>query len=401
MLASRQAARRLVPPGRKPAVSLAPNDCGAPDGTLNRLAASIGARQRAMAEHSLVAAPPDPPGQIPIGIQARLRSRRGPDLGNVLARMARAHLRFTREDFPWASIEPRPGEYCWAHTDYWMFGAARAGVRVIAVPDASPSWAESTLATAPTDPAGLQAYTAFVREIVGRYGAYGSFWAHHPHLRPDPITYVDVWNEPYIKYFWHRDYPDPEGYANMFEAVVRTVRPIDPEARFLLEADVTAQDGTPFLADVLQAQPLVARDAYAVSTHPYASNGWGPGVCSASETIAARQYQTCRILQLRRTLDDYGAANVRLFITELGWGASGSSAPKLSPLTVARYVTQTFDLLRTRWKRLVSGLIWYEYQASPGSIGPRGDFGLIQPNGLPSPGWYVLATEAARGIPSP
>jgi hypothetical protein len=318
---------------------------------------------------------------------------------NVLTRMTQAHLDFTREDFSWASIEPQPGLFCWGRTDFWMYGAARAGVQVIAVPDASPSWAESTISTAPTDGPGLRRYATFVRELMGRYGAYGSFWSQHPTLRPDPITYVDVWNEPYINYFWHRDYPDPAGYASMFEAVVHATRPVDPHARFLLEADVTAQDGSPFLSRVLSAQPAIVHDAYAVSTHPYASDGWGPDVCSRAGTDASRRYQTCRILDLRKILNNYGASKVGLFITELGWGVNGRTRPSTSPSTVARYVRQTFSLLRTQWRGIVTGLIWYRYQSPPSGPGWRGDFGLIQPNGVPYPAWRALADEARRGIP--
>jgi hypothetical protein len=351
-------------------------------------------------DHKLVSPPTLPTGQIPIGIQADLRSRSGPDLGDVLHRMVTAHLRFSREDFTWATIEPRRGIYCWGYTDSWMFGAARAGVQIIAVVDASPIWAEPTATTAPTDPSGLRAYAAFVRELLGRYGAYGSFWSRHPALRPDPITYVDVWNEPYTQSFWQGDYPDPAGYAEMFEAVVHAARPVDPKARFLLEGDTTAQDGSPFLASVLLAQPQIAHDAYAVSVHPYASNGWGPGVCDSAGTQQDRRFQTCRLKDVRRILDKAGASRVKLFVTEIGWGANGSTPPQLSPSTVALYVRETFDQLRTRWKGLVSGLIWYQYQSTASGAGPNGDFGLIQPNGVPYPAWYVFADEAARGVSS-
>lgn len=375
--------------------------CRVADPSLTALAAALRRHGSLPADHRLVKAPPSPRGLIPIGLQARLRSR-GSQLGDVLARMSAAGLRYSREDFQWAAIEPRPGQYCWSKTDYWMFGAARARVHIIAVVDAPPSWAERSVVSPPVDPAGLRNYSAFARQVLGRYGAYGSFWSQHPYLTPDPITLVDVWNEPWVHYFWHDDFPDPTSYARMFERVVHVARSVDPGAHFMLEADTTSLTGgahqRPFLAAELEAQPAIARDAYAISVHPYASNGWGPGVCSRGPKMSARRYQLCRIVDMRKILDQHGAGRVKIFITELGWGAYTTHTGGVSLPTVARYVHQTFHLLRTRWKGLASGVIWYQYQSSPGTIGHRGDFGLIQPTGIATPGWDALAAEARQGV---
>lgn len=232
--------------------------------------------------------------------------------------MTGAHLSYAREDFTWSTIEPRRGVFCWAQTDYWIYGAARAGVRVIAVPDASPRWAEASPTTAPTDPVGTREYAAFVRELLGRYGSYGSFWNHHPTLRPDPIRLVDVWNEPYSREFWARGSPDPAGYAAMFETVAQVSRWADTRVRYLFEADTSAlatAGQRSFLAAALASQPRIERDAYAISVHSYARNAWGPNVCGSR---AERRFQVCRLLGLRGILDSHGASRIKLFITEIG-----------------------------------------------------------------------------------
>jgi hypothetical protein len=388
--------------GRSTAVELS-SSCRRPDHTLATLAAQLKAGKVSLRSHRLVGGPTEPRGQIPLGIQADLRSRSGPDLGDVLMRMHDAHLRFSREDFSWSTIEPRPGVFCWAQTDFWMYGAARAGIQIIAVPDAAPAWAEPSQTTAPTDQAGTRAYAAFVRQLLGRYGSYGSFWNLHPSLRSNPVRFVDVWNEPYSKQFWSRSFPDPAGYARIFEAVVHAARPVDRRARFLLEADTTAitENGQdPFLTAVLREQPAVARDAYAVSVHPYASNGWGPSFCDPTAAASVTRFQFCRIRQIRRILDSHHASRVRLMITELGWSIAPQNSSGVSVAALTAYIHETFTLLRTRWKGLVSGLIWYDYQSPQRDPASLNDFyGLVQPDGVPGPGWPVLAEEAQRGIP--
>src|SRR5581483_1295112 len=79
-----------------------PAGCRRPDSTLARLAAENRARTETILDHRFVSSPRLRDGTIPIGIQARLRSHSGRDLGNVLKRMVGAHLQFSREDFPWA-----------------------------------------------------------------------------------------------------------------------------------------------------------------------------------------------------------------------------------------------------------------------------------------------------------
>lgn len=378
-----------------------PDACRARDRTLDALAAALTRTGSGVPGHELVAERPEAAGLVPVGVQAGLRSRTGRDLGDVLMRMTRAHLSYAREDFTWATIEPRRGVFCWAQTDYWMYGVARAGVRVIAVPDASPRWVEATPTTAPTDPMGAREYAAFVRELLGRYGSYGSFWNDHPTLHPDPIRLVDVWNEPYSPQFWARGFPDPAGYAAMFETVVHVSRSTDTRARYLLEADTSSLTPTgqrPFLADALAARPQIERDAYALSVHPYTSNGWGPSVCS---TGAERRFQVCRLRELRGILDSHGARRIKLFITELGWSTAGANPSGVAPGVASRYVHELFALLRGRWRGLVDGLVWYEYQSSERDSRQVNDFyGAVQSDGVPGPVWTALAQESSRGIPS-
>ena len=196
----------------------------------------------------------------------------------------------------------------------------------------------------------------------------------------------------------------------MFKAVVRTARPADPDARFLLEADTrvfeTGYPRKPFLAAMLRAVPDLGDYADAVSVHPYQGDGGSPRECSRSRPsrVLRRDWRAtvlefCRIADIRRLLDAHGAGRVRIWITEVGWSSAPRARNGVSEPTQARYVRQVFDLLRTTYRGMVSGLVWYEYQSSQAHPGVEDDFyGLVGPSGKPKPAWHAFAGESRRGL---
>jgi hypothetical protein len=350
-------------------------DCRAPVANLARFAKSraAAARRKAFAARRLA------PG-LATGIQARLRTRRGGDLRGAADDVRSSGARYTREDFTWGTIEPRKGLMCWGATDRWMAAAARRGLHVIAILDAPPAWATASWNTAPTSGAALDAYIRFTSQVIGRYGSSGSFWRENPGIPAVPIDHYDIWNEPYYERFWAGSV-DPAAYAQMFRAVVRAARPVDPRAKFMLEAETTTlgPDGQqqPFLAAMFDAVPDLGRYADIASIHPYASNGWGPETCQQGPDLQARRLQVCRLNDIRAILDAHGAAGTRMWITELGWSAAAIPGGAVSDADQARFTRETYALLRGRWAGLVDGVVWYGYQT-------------------PSAGWSAVTSEARQ-----
>jgi hypothetical protein len=348
---------------------------------------------------------------IPIGITARLSERSDGDLAQVISQLRASGVTFVKEDVSWATLEPQRGVYDWSSMDRWMAEAARQGLEVVALPCDAPGWATSGWNVAPVkNGAQLADFSDFVRNLVERYGTGGSFWLANPELPAVPIRYYDIWNEPYVSRFWARDFPDPAGYARMFRAVVEAARPADPDARFLLEADTrvfeTGNPGTPFLSAMFNAVPDLSDYAYAVSVHPYQGDGGSPRECSrfSPSRGVKRDWQAtvlefCRITDIRRILDTHGGGGVKIWITEIGWSSAPRARNSVTESTQASYVRQVFDLLRTTYRGMVSGLVWYEYQGS--ETNPRhedGYYGLVDSDGKPKPAWRVFAEEARRGL---
>jgi hypothetical protein len=214
---------------------------------------------------------------------------------------------------------------------------------------------------------------------------------------------VDVWNEPYERRFWAGPFPDPGGYAQMFKGVVAAARPVDPRARFMLEAELTAlgADGqSPFLQAMFDSAPDLPAYVDVVSVHPYASHGAGPRRCDRSGPPERRRFQTCRVEDVRRFLDSRGGQRIPLWITELGWstapGARGAGGA-VDEARQATYVREAFGELRSRWAAVVDGIVWYAYstpEKDPRDLGQW--FGLVHPSGRPKPAFEALAAETVR-----
>lgn len=345
-----------------------------------------------------------------IGINARLEDLTATQLAATVAQLKSAGIGVVRVDVEWASLEPQNGVFAWAAMDRWVLACARAGIQIVGVVDDAPPWATGAWNAAPTIGAAETAYARFVKELVYRYGTEGVYWRAHPNIPVVPIVYWDIWNEPYVPQFWARNFPDPAGYAEMFKTVVETARPEDPNARFLLEADTRVISmgwpWKPFLTSMFDAVPDLGNYAYAVSVHPYQGDGGSPATCTpftpsrgVQQDWRATVLQFCRIADIRRILNAYGAQNVKIWITELGWSTAPAAPDSVSEATQAAYTSEAFNLLRTTYENMVSGLVWYEYESPEQDPASQNDyFGFVHPNGKPKPAWTALVQGIQQGI---
>jgi hypothetical protein len=352
------------------------------------------------------AAAPAPSGAA-IGVSAVLRGMDSGELNQTVARLRSVGVEYTREDFAWNRIETSPGNYDWSNYDNMVGGAAKQGLKIIAIADGAPAWATPSPTTPPASGSALAGYNEFVRQAILRYGSNGTFWATHPDIPKVPVTTWDVWNEPYFKYTWGEQTPDPAAYARMFKTVAVTGRATDPQAKFMLEAD-SGNGGyswpqPPYLSAMFDAVPDLASYADYVSIHPYTGND-APSDCtpySQSQGVAndwkATRFQFCRVKDIRNILDDHGARNTRMWITEVGYTTAPQGSRGVSEAQQAQYVHDVFRLLR-QW-RLVDGLTWYCYKTDESN--PSDDeayYGLVHADGSAKPAWDAFVQEARQGL---
>lgn len=357
-------------------------------------------------------APTDPgadaDGAKPVGIEGTIRWRSGSNLVDTVARLRSAGMAYTRESIAWYRVEPSKGRWEWRAVDEWVGEAARQGLKVVAILDGPPAWATGTTDTkvAPVSGQPLADYATYARKVVERYGTRGTFWEEHPSIPKLPITEWNVWNEPYMRWFWHNSgthpWPDAAGYAQMFKAVVQEARKAgDPEAKFMAEVEISSDDANNqlFLSRMFDAVPDLGQYMDAASAHPYVhTDGRSPEVCSPATDEKANRYNFCRLKKIREILDRRGAEDASLWVTEMGWSTCPiCSQWQVSDEVYAQHIRDTFRLLRD-WN-IVDGLIWWKYdtgEADPAH--PQDWFGMVGADGSPKVSWQAYVDEAARGI---
>ena len=320
-----------------------------------------------------------------------------------MARMAAGGVGWTREDFNWAAIEPSPGRFLWAKPDCLMAAAAAAGLQVLPILDYATPWDTADTSKARhTDypPRDLAAYAGFARAVVARYGPGGSYWAGRP---GDPLTVVEIWNEPNAWWSW-RPEPNPAGYAAMVRSVATAVRAVQPGMQILACGDLNQyrQDGTsrPWMAALLDADPALGSVVDGWSVHPYpARRSAGPDHHSARPSDDFGRVTTIHDLTVARS------AARPIWITEIGWTTARDTPDGVSEATQATFVRRALERGLDEWGGFVQRVFIYSWDRSSDQSGDaEGNFGLRRHDNTTKPAWSALSGYARNhpaGPPAP
>src|SRR4051794_21976330 len=219
-----------------------------------------------------------------------------------------------RQPFEWARVERSPGHFDFSDYDGFVGDAARAGISVMPMLIAPPSFRSSRPASSRSramyPPASNAAYARFVRAAVQRYGASGSFWRANPALPFLPIHAWQIWNEPNIPNFW-RSGVNARRYVALLRAGSRAVRAVDPGAEVVAAGLPNSSLGVPFLRYLEQMYRAGAKGLFdTLAIHPYSRDV--QGLLSLAEGA-------------RMEMNKWGDHS-RLWITEFGWSTGGDAS---------------------------------------------------------------------------
>jgi hypothetical protein len=218
-----------------------------------------------------------------------------------------------RADALWEASEPTPPSggrhhYNWLYDD--IIAADLATVKLHWLPeiDYTAPWAQSVSGQDHSPPRSDADYAAYAQAFAARYGVGGSFWRTHPLLPAEPVTTIEIWNEPDNPQFW---YPTPSAgaYAAMYQLARQAIDKVDPQARVVIGGLVNPES---FLPEMLQADPGLKGHVDGVAIHPY---GATPALVFT------------RVSNARHTLDQLGMPDVPLYVTEFGWSVSPAGNP--------------------------------------------------------------------------
>ena len=307
------------------------------------------------------------------------------------AYMSAGGIGSVRIPISWSGVQPNEGAYDWSSVDAPIATTARAGLSVLPVLYGTPSWLEGKETTLPVgDRLERNAWVAFVRSIVERYGPGGVFWQEHGPLSASPvperpIRMWQVWNEVNFHYF---AYPvSASRYAHLLKITAPAIRGVDRGATVLLSGlfgkpDQGGRRGMPaakFLAKLYQTPGL--RSTFdGVALHPYAAN------LRSLKRIVGQVHEVIAKNHDRSPL----------YITEIGWGSQNDPhvvAFEKGVSGQARELTSAYRYLLAQKSRLrLRGVYWFSWKDAAGACSFCDSVGLFDegPGYTPKPAWRAF-----------
>ena len=310
-------------------------------------------------------------------------------LARELDLMAASGATWVRLDFDWSGVEGTRGRYSWSNLDRVVAAISARGMKVLALPAYTPSWARPAGTTThhpPTDPAH---FAAFVGAAAARYV-------------PQGVTAWEIWNEPNIPNFWEPK-PDVAAYVTLLRAASAAIRAVAPGATVItggLSPASDAADGS--YVDprtfVTRMYELGARSSFdALGVHPYSF----PALPSDTRTASWNTFQ--KMTTIRDTMVANGDSAKKIWLTETG-APTGTSSQAVTEQRQAEIVSDTI--------RATEGLSWagpvflYAARDAGTDLTDREDnFGLLRHDFSPKLAWSALtsalSTAQAPSAPAP
>jgi len=269
--------------------------------------------------------------------------------------------------------------------DNLFLSAAQKGITILPIIEPSGAW------TMPSDPSAFAATTA---QLVARYGSGGTLWQEHPELAKYAPTYFEIWNEPWYSVF--STPVDPARYARLFKAAVVAGRKANPAARFIIAAEwqysIDGNSWHNWINDMYAAVPDLNSYMDAYSVHPYgngSADNWTPGNGDA--------FETRRLEVIHDAFVSHGAADKKMWVTEVGWSTCSTSVCYSEADQAANYARFN-QLARSSWAPYMAAVFYYAlsdgWQATD-RTNKELWFGAIRPDGSHKPAYDVL--KAAFG----
>lgn len=287
----------------------------------------------------------------------------------------------------WARVEQDPGVYDWSSYDELLGKLAEAGIKPIPYVFGTPAeYADEPAIPPVRDPEALGAYEAFLTAAAARYGPDGEFWQSlartDPDLEPQPLETWEIWNEENSPTFWTPE-PSEREYALLLKRSSKALDAVDPEAQIMVGGMFATPSSELATLSFDFLERLLAKENTSelidlVAIHPY-----GPSLGDVREQVE----------RTRELLDEAGATETGLWVTEIGWGSDEEVASQLTKSAdkQAELLGKTFEMLideREAWG--IEGALWYTWRdplATSSLCGWCASAGLLDRDLDPKPAW--------------
>ncbi len=223
-----------------------------------------------------------------------------------------ANVKWSREEFEWAIVEPVQGEY---NTELleaydWVVDTHIAnGIGVFGLIAYYAEWWTDYLS--PSEDQHFSEYADYVRMLVTRYKGKIKYW--------------EIWNEPNVDEFW-KPRPSPENYFRLLQVAYVAAKEIDPSIKII--AFSTSGTDINFIRSVYELGGYDYLDIICI--HPY------------SYPYAFENYEVNTINELKAMMRKYGQEKP-IWVSEVGYpthiGATGASYERQADMIVRVYLT--------------------------------------------------------------
>jgi len=306
------------------------------------------------------------------GVSASLEQYSSAELRQALQWVKQGGFYWVRQHFPWAEIEPQPGQYDWERWDRLVTEVTQQDLGLIAVLDTSPAWAR-----APSDrdnrfapPQYATTYGLFVRAFAQRYAGQ--------------ISCYQVWDQPNISPYWGSGPVDPRAYVHLLGIAAAEVRTAAPDAIVLsaalapnTEAGGRNLSDVEFLRGIYEEGGRGLFDVMAAKAYGFWS---GP----EDRRVDSQVLNFSRLILLREEMARHGDGDRPVWAVEFGWNSlpadwQGQPSPWGTD-DIVRQVQRTAQAMqraRQEWGWL-GVMCWAQLQPAVPESDPLWGFSLLQ-----------------------
>ncbi len=287
--------------------------------------------------------------------------------------------------FPWAYVQPRsPYAYDWYGSDLVIEQAQRQGLAVIARLDFVPAWAHpANTNDRYLDHEHYADYARYVAAFAARY-------------TPRGVRYLQIWNEPNLRFEWGDRAPDPVAYADLLKEVYPAVKAVAPDAQITLAGLSPGGPSGPIDPQTLSVNDLQYLQAVidagapfdAVAVHAY--GGQQPAQAAPSpDTVNFRRTELIRELLLRNGRD------VPLVITEGGWNDHPRWTGAVTPPERVQYTVDAYAWAEEHWPWLKATCLW-QFRLPSRAYSYVDNYTFVSDDGRPKAIYYAVQAWARR-----
>ncbi|QPC80807.1 beta-galactosidase [Phototrophicus methaneseepsis] len=289
------------------------------------------------------------------------------------------------EFFPWAYIEPSPGNYNWSQVDTIMQHAQNQGIQVIARLGYVPEWARPTAEDQSTT---LNYLTS------ENYADFAAFAAKFASRYKNEISQIIIWNEPNLSFEWGFQAVDPAAYANLLQAVYPVIKEANPDVEILAGAlaptlesadSANGMNDIDYLRGMYEAGAGDSFDALAIHTYGFT---YPAEATPSSDTLNFRRAEL-----LRAVMTEFGDEVKPVYITEMGWNDHPRWANSVTPAQRAQYTIKAFQWADENWPWAKTLCVWALRYPAPTYNYPD-YFTLLTPAFQAKPIYYAIQDYA-------